>query len=162
MSAPVLNVLLPKGSPNGKILGRLVAGLELEIDILPEGYPSNFAAQRRDGGMRIVIDYRESADDTILELCEWERPGPHFKEALLSCGSLITVTYRDVGLAKQALQIVAEQLNVSAGTCVVENDQGCILLLPDVIRCMAADPLWTWERREFPEIEGVAPSEWLD
>jgi hypothetical protein len=98
----------------------------------------------------------------INELLEWEKPAAAYKRLLAECSSGISIHYRGIGLAKKCLQLIETNIGDTASRSILENDKGCLLKLSDVIQFITVDSSWTWEKEEFPEIVGVASSEWLE
>ena len=161
MAAPQIVVLLPAGIDNRAVLGRMVEELSLTVDHVPSGSPFDFSAQRRDESAYLLVEYDTNVSDFIDELASWERPTEEYKRLLSDCTSSITMHYRGIDIAKRSLKILSATIGYLSSRCIIENGCGCLLLLSDVVNCIAVDPTWTWERERFPEIAGVAPSEWL-
>jgi hypothetical protein len=162
MSAPTIEVFFPDDGGSDRILSQLVSDLVLNVDLLPADFPFSFSAQRRDSNGYLLIEYNPSPQEEIEEISGWEKPSRHFKQMLKLCKSKIVVHYRGIELAKQSLQIIATCLGEAASRSVVENDHGCLLNLAEMINHIAVDSSWTWERDEFPELDGVASSEWTE
>jgi len=161
MAAPEMTVFFPEGFDKAAALRDVVEELSLTVDHLPAGWPCEFSAQRRQDDMYLLVEYDANADDVIDELAEWEKPTDEYKRILSNCRSSLTIHYRGIDNAKCCLLVLANVAGPLTSRCVVENGKGCLLLLGDVADRLASDPSWSWERELFPELSGVAASEWL-
>jgi hypothetical protein len=155
---------LPKGVNNDQVIHFLVKDLALsKIDIPTDvelGY--QFLARKGEGMSILEIECRDNARDIIEELSEWENPSKEYKNLLLGCRSCIKLYYRDEENARSYIKSMASVLGQMAVSCVVENGEGCLLLLSDILSSLSKDEAWSWERREFPELPNVAISEWRE
>jgi hypothetical protein len=161
MSAPQITVFLPKGLTYEQMLYNAASTLHLNIDALPPGFPYAFSAQQV-GAEHFLIAYDAEATDIIDEMRQWEKPSQEYKLLLQGCGACINIRYRILDLAKQCLIIISDYLGQSTSQSVVENGYGCLLRLSDIIDQCSGDSTWSWERETFPDLPGVADSEWFD
>ncbi|HEX8914260.1 MAG TPA: hypothetical protein VF796_18065 [Humisphaera sp.] len=164
MSAPVLGVLLPPDADARRAIAAVVDALALTTDQLPPDFPCQFSAQRREDGRTasyLLIEHSVDATPHVDELLRWERPAPEYKELVAAADSRLTVTWRGRKWVVRCLRALAAALGEASSRTVVENDRGCLLRLSDVVACLRQDPQWSWERETFPDLPGVAPSEWL-
>jgi hypothetical protein len=162
MAAPQVIVFLPDNANVNNVLDNIVSELSLTVDSLPLGFPYTFSAQQRDLPTYLLIEYDPNASDVIMDIIKWEKPTDEFKQSLADCRSTITVHYRGLDVAKRCLSVISSCLGGTSSKCVIENGYGCLLLLSDIIHFISIDSTWTWERGAFPELEGVATSEWDD
>ncbi|MES2038307.1 MAG: hypothetical protein V4495_10735 [Pseudomonadota bacterium] len=142
------------------LLSQIVNDLALNIDELPEGFPCEFSAQKGNGRSYFLIEYSNDIQGYIDELTLWERPGEKYKDMLRACSRTISMHYRDPGNARCFFFSLSTVLGQNASACLVENGFGCLLGLQDMIQQIASNPTWSWEKTSFPEIPGVADSEW--
>lgn len=164
MAAKEFTIYVPKSFRSESINDEIANRLALKIDELPDslGLSYQFSAQKGEGKSYLLVEYAEDQLNVINEISEWERPSRFYKEMLLGCRSSITIYYRDLALAKNAVSVINELLGDNASSCIVENGEGCLLRLESITERMRQDPNWTWEKREFPDLPDVAVSEWLD
>jgi len=144
------------------MLNRLVSDLSLTVDTVPSNSPFPFSAQRRDTDGYLLVELDIELQNEINEMSDWEKPSQHVKEMLLLCKSKIIIHYRGIELAEQCLLLINACLGETASKSLVENGRGCLLILADMARYITADASWSWERDEFPELDGVASSEWIE
>jgi hypothetical protein len=160
MSAPNIAVFLPVGHDYKPLLLKIAGELHLEIEVVPPNSPFTFGAHRTDP-VWFLIQYCSKASDVVEEMRQWERPSQLYKTLLRGCGSYIDVHYRDVSLAKQCIDVICKYIGQSSSLSVIENGNGCLLRLSDIVRLISDDPNWSWEREKFPELPEVADSEWI-
>lgn len=163
MAAKEVSVFLPTGIEHLDVLRQVVEKLSLDVDRVPPGSPYAFSAQRRreDEGY-ILIEYDPNAEDVIQELGEWERPSVEYKQALGRCVASVIVHYRDSSDLRRCLLAIAESIGERASECVIENGLGVLILLSVACERMTDEASWSIEREQFPELSGVASSEWID
>lgn len=162
MSAKEITVFFPESTLIESSLSDVAKKLHLEIDEIPAdlGLKYQFSAKRGVGRSYLLIEYKKDDSVLIHELCQWERPKSAYKEILQGCCSSLTVYYRDQKSAKEALHVIASDIKKIRSRCIVENGFGCLLMLESILDCFQQDPLWSWEKEEFPELPDVAISEW--
>jgi hypothetical protein len=156
----IIAVFLPECVNKDAVLGRVVEELSLSVDHVPEGSPFEFSAQLRDQGAYLLIEYDSNVAEIVSEMSEWQMPTKEYKLLLTNCRSSIIIHYRGIEHARNCLKAISDTVGGISTKCIIENGEGCLLRLSDVMGKIAGDPTWTWEREEFPEIYDVAPSEW--
>lgn len=165
MSAKEISLFFPPDIEMLPAVSALVSGMSLEVEIAPKhlDLPYAIAASRDAGGRDTIrIELDKSAVEIIHELSEWEKPSASLIDALMRCSGCLTIYYRSVVNAKQALTILAESFgNDETSHFIIENGEGCLLPFPTMLNCIKQDANWSWERRFFPELPDIAPSEWL-
>lgn len=162
MSANEIIVFLPECVAMESVLKELTSELSLKVDVLPENFPFDFSAQRRDEKGYILIEYKALIGAMREELLAWDKPTPEYKQILANTKASLTIHYRPIEIAKDCMQLMGKTIGDNLSRCVVENGRGCLLKLSDIVKCLALERSWTWEKEQFPELEGVASSEWLD
>jgi hypothetical protein len=164
MAAKEFTIYVPKSFRTDTITDEIARKLSLAVDELPEsiGLSYQFSAQKGEGKSYMRVEFAEDQRHVIKEISEWERPSAAYKEMLLNCRSSITIYYRDLSLAKNAVAVIAELMGNNASSCIVDNGEGCLLKFESIIERVRQDSNWTWEKTEFPEFPGVATSEWSD
>lgn len=164
MSAPHLSVFLPNDVSGGEVFDRLVSGLSLRIDALPADRTFSFASSAQAGPVTsyVLLEHHVESKEWIDELVQWEHPGKKYKGLLAKCTEHISVTYRDQNKVRSLFRILGAILGSSSSRCVVENGEGCLLTLEDILACTLADPLWRWDKQVFPELPEVGISEWRE
>ena len=91
----------------------------------------------------------------------WEKQKKAYKDIFEACKSSVSIQYREVDVARNALLAFENVLEIgSTSKCLVDNGLGCFLKLDDVLGCVMKIPRWSWENEQFPELPGVAISEW--
>jgi len=161
MSAPEITVFLPIGRDYEQLLYSIAKTLSLSIDTLPSDSSFAFAAQQL-GAEYFLIEYDADACAIVDEMQQWEKPSQEYKSLLRGCKSCIIIHYRSIDLSKRCLFIISEYLGQLSSLSVVENGYGCLLRLSDTVEHVSVDSSWSWERETFPDIPGVADSEWID
>lgn len=161
MSATQITVFLPVGRSYEDLLHNIASVLSLNIETVPTGFPFAFSAQRVDAE-QLLIEYDADAIAISDEIGQWEKPSQEYKLLLQECTSCINVHYRSINLAKQCLVAISNSLGQSSALSVVENGFGCLLRLSDIVEHVLVDSDWSWEREKFPDLPGVAESEWID
>ena len=161
MSAPMVTVFLPIGLDYYPLLRNIADGLRLNVDVLPPDFPFAFSAQRI-GEDHLLVEYDADSTDTTSEIQQWEKPSREYKLLLRGCGSCINIHYRNADLTKKCIIIIDSYLDHLSTLSVFENGNGCLLRLSEVIQHCLSDSTWSWERETFPDIAGVADSEWID
>jgi hypothetical protein len=164
MSAKEITFFLPKDFNKSTALKLLVEELGLDvIDISGNlGLEYQLLARRGEGGSILEMEFMDDASAIIEELSEWENPSREYKDTLLSCHAGISLYYRDTFNAREFIMSLASKLSESSAFCIVDNGEGCLLRLSDILNCLEKDGAWSWERREFPELPSVAISEWKE
>ncbi len=163
MSAPEIAVFLPVGRNYEQLLHDIASTLLLNIDTLPPDFPFAFSAQRVGAEhLLLLIEYDADAIAIAEEMRQWEKPSQEYKLLLQGCASCINIHYREVNLAKQCLVIISNYLGQSSSHSVVENGYGCLLRLSEIVEHVSGDSTWSWQRETFPDLPGVADSEWID
>ncbi|QGJ68354.1 Hypothetical protein PBC10988_0130 [Planctomycetales bacterium 10988] len=162
MSAPNIVILFPPELAREVLLRDLVQKLELVPEELHPALNHDFCAKRMEEDGYILLHYYFNGSFEVEEFYYWEKPSRFHKELLVDCESLLSVTYRGIQRARRCFQVVSESVGELASRCVVENDHGCLLTLEEICRCLNADPTWSWEREDFPELPNVASSEWIE
>lgn len=162
MSAKEITIFFPESTLVASNLVGVAKKLHLEVDDIPPHLALNyqFSAKRGAGRSYLLIEFKQNDRILIQELCQWEHPKDEYKERLQCCCSSFTVYYRDENNAKEALSVLASDIKGIIPVSIVENGFGCLLKLEDVMSCLQQDPLWSWEKNEFPELPDVAISEW--
>lgn len=162
MAAKELSIFLPKELDIKNLLQDIVNSLSLStIDIPADKKLSyQFLARKGEGIDLLEVEYSESVSSTIAELSEWEKPSQKYKEILNNCESLIIVYYRLVKNANSVLNILEANLGKYSNRVIVENGEGCLLLLSDFMLFLKNNEDWNWEKKVFPELPNVAESEW--
>lgn len=162
MAAKEIMFFFPNEFEKEIVMANLVDKLGLEVIKIPAelGLTFEFSAKRGEGTSYLSIEYASDAKHIIQELSNWENPGTKYKNLILACRSCMTVYYRNINDAKNLILILASSLNVASSQCVLENGNGCLLLLSDIFSCLQKDEKWSWERYQFPEFPDVALSEW--
>ncbi|VTS06200.1 hypothetical protein [Tuwongella immobilis] len=161
MSAPMVTVFLPGYQDHAPLLRTVIDALRLNVDDLPPDFPFAWSAQRR-GEDDLLVQYDADSTDTTREMQQWEKPSQDFKWLLQGCRSCIHVHYRKIELAKEFIILTGGYLGHSSSLSGFENGHGCLLRLTEVVEHCLGDPTWSWERESFPDISGVADSEWID
>jgi hypothetical protein len=148
-------------------VAKVVDHLQLVVDDLPGDFPYDFSAQIGRGSNHLLVELKYG--DSIGELpeieeitSEWEYVSEERRNLLLDCKASLLVHYRDIKLANRLLLLLAEAVGPLQDRCVVKNGHGCLLLLSEMTDMLRKDPDWSWEKQLFPELPGVAPSEWLE
>lgn len=164
MAAKELMIFTPFRSDMQSLLDSLVGNLDLTVDMLPDKseFSFQFSAQRGKGLDYFLFEYIKNDLDVICEISQWERPSDDIKRKLLACESRITIYYRRTNLVKEALLIIGKWFGEVRKDCVIENGYGCLLTLDAIIDNVSRDSTWSWEKKQFPEVSGVAISEWID
>jgi len=161
MSAPRVMIFLPS-QVDDSVLKAIVNELSLSVDHLPPGFPFDFSAQRRDSTTYILIEYSKSPR-YLEDFADWERPSLEYKRLIADSKATLTITYRGIELAKRCLIVLAQRIGVEVSArSVLENGRGCLLFLSEVKGLLSNDTAWSWEKDAFPELPGVAPSEWAE
>lgn len=162
MAAKELTFFFPEDFEKELAMANLVDKLGLEIINIPEGIELTFefSAKRGEGKSYLAIEYVNNAKQIIEEIGSWENPSSKYKHLILSCHSSMTLYYRNINDARQVILILAPPLSSISSQCIVENGNGCLLLLSDIFLCLQKDETWSWEREYFPELPDVAISEW--
>jgi hypothetical protein len=161
MSAPQVTVFLPSGRSYMQLLDDISDALLLNIDELPPDFPFEFTAQRI-GQEYLLIEYAADASEVIDEMLQWEKPSQEYKLLLKDCISCINIHFRMPDQAKKCLAIIGNYIGQLSSQSIFENGYGCLLRLSEVIERCSGDSNWSWEREAFPDIPGVADSEWSD
>lgn len=161
MAAKEICVYSPSRLGKTSALSTLVDRLGLSVDVLPEGFPLEFSAQRGKHLTYLLIESNADPSDRIAELLEWEKPSHEYKAILSRCRQCIVIHYRDRADAVACLVLLGEILGKVVNESIFENGFGCLLRLSDVLSHLDQNPEWSWERERFPEINGVAESEWI-
>ncbi len=162
MAAKEMSVFLPKKFQKTEVFNKLVGLLALTVDSIPDGSPYEFSAQRGNDGSYLLIEYDANPQDVIQELSEWKRPTGEYKKILTGCEACFVIHYRATSDARSFLLLLAETVQQIAPKSIVDNGLGCLLLLSEIVARMNDDSDWSWEKETFPELAGVARSEWLD
>lgn len=162
MAAPEITIFFPAAIEKQIILQSIVVGMSLSVDEVREGLSFEFSAQRTTAGGYIAVEYDPDASSIIEELSQWEKPTAEYKQLLACCQSSLTIRYRGLAHAKECLRIVGAKTGQLSSKCILENGLGCLLRLSEVTQFLADDASWTWEKQAFPELGGVAPSEWIE
>ncbi|NLR74246.1 hypothetical protein [Leeia aquatica] len=164
MAAKELMIFTPSRADMQFMLDGLVEGLALKVDELPDhsNFSFEFSAQKGNGREYFLLEYRANDLDVIHDISEWDRPSGDIKRTLLACGSRITIYYRNISLAKEAFLFIGQWFGGACKSCVVENGFGCLLTLDALVENISSNSEWSWEREAFPEVPGVAVSEWID
>lgn len=163
MAAKEVSLFLPPGFAHLAVLRGVVDKLSLDVDRVPPSSPYAFSAQRRrENGGYILIEYDPNAEDVLNELGEWERPSVEYKQVLRRCVASVNVHYRDSNVLRQCLLAFGNAIGEHSSKCVIENGLGVLILLSIVCDRMLNEASWSVERTQFPELAGVANSEWID
>jgi len=163
--APHLIFFIPRQFDVEAILPELTQSLELPAYVGPRNAEAEFqfVASRGAGeDSYLLIEYSADAHKMIEELSKWEKPSKTYKELLLACKSKIGIHYRDSKNGIKAILKIGALLGEAAEGCIVDNDYGCLLKLSNMVNCIHENPGWSWERGEFPDLVGVAASEWRE
>lgn len=161
MAAKVMHIFIFRNFQIEPILRDIAVQLGLVIDVLPPDFPSQFSAQKNSGREYLLLDYSEDRNDMIEELINWEYIYSNQKDILLNCHSCLDIHYRRKEVAIEALTVIGQALSTVRSKCIVENGFGCLIPLDTFLNCLQ-DTNWTWEKKAFPELPGVAQSEWLE
>jgi hypothetical protein len=162
MAAKEISVFVPSDVDHRGVLSSVVDSLGLAVDSVPLGSPYAFSAQRRDDNGYLLIEFDFNARDVIEEMEKWEKPSSEYKRILGACGMSIVVHYRKPDDLRRCLVALGKAIGSNACRCVLENGLGVVILLSDVVDRFESDSTWSIEREDFPELIGVAPSEWID
>jgi hypothetical protein len=162
VSAKELTIFIPSMSSIETSLPSLAASLSMAADDLSPtpGLTYQFSARRGEGLSVLSLEYKRDDQDLIQEISQWERPSDAYKHLLQACQSSITIYYRNPAFAQEALVAIGSQLQDATKGSVVDNGLGCLLTLDAILQALHEDAQWSWERYEFPEMPGVAASEW--
>lgn len=163
MSAKELTTFVPESVVSEYVFNEVAKELSLEVDEISPALNLSyqFSAKKGTGKTYLSIECKNNDLNLIQEILKWERPSDAYKNMLAECKSSITIYYRDQREAKAAiLKIGAALEKAHALNCITENGQGCLLKLEDLLNCLQKEPQWSWEKEEFPELSGVAISEW--
>lgn len=164
MAAKELMFFLPKDYGCDQVLKNLVDELDLNVLDIPVDLKLNyqFLARRGEGKSLLEIEFRENSFKVIQELSEWEKPSQEYKDLLLKCESSINLYYRNPKDASAFIEVLVGLLGEITSKCLVENGEGCLLLLNEMSGCIKKDMNWSWERTTFPDLQNVSDSEWID
>lgn len=164
MSAKELTFFLPEKFDSNQLLGDLAEGLELDVVDIPSdlGLGYQFLARRGEGKAILEAEFTQNARSIIEELADWDNPSPEYKNELLSLYSAINLSYRDSNNAREFITLLIQKIGELLESCIVDNGEGCLLRLAEIAKCLKQDEDWSWERGDFPELPGVAISEWCD
>lgn len=163
MAAKEVSVFLPPGFEHLELLRAIVDILSLEIEHVPPGSPYSFSAQRRpESEGHLLIEYDPNAADVVQEIGDWERPSTEYKRILKRCVASIIVHYRNENDLRRCLLTIAGFLGEDASKCVIENGLGVLIFLSVASKHILSESSWSIERQQFPELRGVANSEWID
>lgn len=163
MAAKELTIFMPKNAIDINSLNEIAKNLSLMIE---EKFPSvdlsyQFSARKGLGKDHLSIYWSNKNSDLIKEILEWERPSDYYKNILAECKESITINYRDLQLAKNLILTTERNLTkIPTSACIVDNGLGCLINFNDFLNQLKIDSGWSWEKEEFPEIAGVAISEW--
>ena len=162
MSAKELTIFIPAASSIEPSLVDLATGLSMAIDDLSSrpGLTPQFSARRGARQSLLLLEYKTDDSQLIQEISQWEQPSKEYKDLVLACEASITLYYRNPENAKEALDAIGLKLASSAATSMVENGLGCLLTLSSMLEAMRQESQWSWETYEFPDMPGVASSEW--
>lgn len=163
MSAKELTIFTPESVLSEGFLNVLAKELLLVVDAVPSslGLSFDFSAQKGSGRSRLAIEYKRDDSALIREVMEWGRPSDSYKNMLGACKSSVSIYYRELDMAKDALVKFGALLKAGwSSSCLVDNGRGCLLKLDDVLICISQRPQWSWEKEQFPELPDVAISEW--
>lgn len=164
MSAKELTFFLSKNIHRDRLLNDLVDKLELSVIPLPSdlGLEYEFLARRGEKNSILELEFSQNASSIIQELANWDNPSDDYKNELSSLHSSINLFYRDINNAREFIYLLNQKLSDLSEPCIVENSEGCLLRLSQIVECLKDDKNWSWERREFPELNDVAISEWSE
>lgn len=163
MSAKELTIFLPESTLNEIILNEIARGLSLVADQISSALNLSyqFFAKRGSGRCYVAVEYKNDDLNLIREVVNWEHPSNAYKAMLRACKSSITIYYREQRFVEDVvLELGAFLKTACTSPCIVENGRGCLLRLDDLLDCLKQEPKWSWDREEFPELPGVAASEW--
>lgn len=162
MSAKELTFFIPASFLSERSLHLLAQELQLTVEIVPpsRGFSFDFFAQKGSGRSRLAIEHRSNDFALIREIMDWTRPSPSYKNILKACKSSLSIYYRDLDTAKDALLKLGVILSGRGSSCLVDNGFGCLLKFDEMLHCIDEKPQWSWEKEDFPELQGVAPAEW--
>ena len=163
MSAKELTIFAPEPVFSEGLLNVLAKELLLVVDAVPPslGLSFDFSAQKGSGRSHLTIEYKIDDSALIREVMEWGRPSDSYKSMLDACKSSVSLYYRELDMAKDALLKLGALLRADrSSSCLVDNGRGCLLKLDDVLIFINQSPQWTWEKEQFPELPDVAASEW--
>lgn len=163
MSAKKIMLFFPREFDVAAVLPRSVANLGLEMQAIPAGIDFiQVSALRGCGPSLLLMEYSEDAREIIQEMSGWVCLSEKYRDLLLSCRSRVAFHYRNIADARDAILDLELPLKELADQCLMENGEGCLLILSSIFSCLNGDMNWSWERTEFPDLPEVAPSEWDD
>ena len=163
MSAKELTIFAPESALSEGLLSVLAKDLLLVVDAVPLslGLSFDFSAQKGSARSYFAIEYKRDDSALIREVMEWERPSDSYKNMLDACKSSVSLYYRELDVAKDALLKLGATLKAGlSSSCLVDNGRGCLLKFNDVLVFINQRPQWSWEKEQFPELPDVAASEW--
>jgi hypothetical protein len=158
-----LTIFVPELALNEDLLNRIAGELSLAVEEVPPSLDLSFDffSKRGSGRSYLALEYKGDDSALIREVMQWERPSSSYKRMLAACKSSVTICYRELDVAKDAVLKLGAALSIGCrSSCVLDNGRGCLLRLDDVLICIRQEPQWSWEREQFPELPDVAVSEW--